>query len=290
LKVTVRYRLSPRSEPLSPAQTPGRAAPVGPSVRPRGEASFRWRVVGLRAIAVAVLLIAWEVAARVAGDDGYLAPPSRVFTAGLAALADRETLAGLGVTTGRFLAAFVVTAVAGVGLGLVLGRAGRLTPPARDIFTVLYTLPLVPFYPLFVLWLGLGFRSEVAFGAVHGMVPVALGTMAAASRVDETLITAARAMGAGRRRAVTMVVLPATVPDVVGALRIGAALSLLGVLLAELMISTDGVGHVIAALIANLRGAEADAVILAVCAGAVAVNAALHTTERRLSRWRDKVT
>jgi NitT/TauT family transport system permease protein len=156
------------------------------------------------------------------------------------------------------------------------------------VFSVLYTLPLVPFYPLFVLWLGLGFRSEVAFGAVHGVVPVVLGTMAAASRVDPLLVTAARSMGASRRRALSMVVLPASVPDVVGALRIGAALCLLGVLLAELMVSVDGVGHVIAGLIANLRGAEADAVVLAVCVGAVAVNVVLHAAERQLSRWREK--
>ena len=247
---------------------------------------MKWRSRALRWAAIAVLLIAWQIAA--AGASAYIAPPSRVFTTGAAYLADSETLGGLGVTTVRFLAAFAVTALVGVPLGLALGRAGRLAPPARDVFTVLYTLPLVPFYPLFVLWLGLGFRSEVAFGAVHGVVPVVLGTMAAASRVDGTLVTAARSMGASRGRTLTMVVFPATVPDVVGALRVGAALSLLGVLLAELMVSVDGVGHVIAALIANLRGAEANAVVLAVCAGAIAVNVALAAAERRLSRWRER--
>ena len=246
------------------------------------------RVGALRWGVILFALVVWEIVARALGSGAYLAPPSRVFTTGLAYLGRGDTLHGLGVTTVRFLAAFAITAVLGVGLGLVLGRAGRLMPPARDVFGVLYTLPLVPFYPLFVLWLGLGFRSEVAFGAVHGVVPVVLGTMAAAARVDPTLITAARSMGASRRRALSMVVLPASVPDVVGALRIGAALCLLGVLLAELMVSVDGVGHVIAGLIANLRGAEADAVILAVCVGAVAVNVVLHATERHLSRWREK--
>jgi NitT/TauT family transport system permease protein len=237
-------------------------------------------VWALRLAAIAALLAVWQIFVP---DGSYLAPPSRVFTTGAGYLGHAATLDGLGVTTVRFLAAFAVTAVLGVGTGLVLGRSGRLMPPARDVFSVLYTLPLVPFYPLFVLWFGLGLRSEVAFGAVHGVVPVALGTMAAASRVDGTLVTAARSMGAGRRRALTMVVLPAIVPEVIGALRVGAALSLLGVLLAELMVSVDGVGHEIAGLIANLRGAEADAVILAVCAGAVAVNLLLAALERRVS-------
>jgi NitT/TauT family transport system permease protein len=237
--------------------------------------------VRLRWLTIAVLVVVWQSVCR---SDSYVAPPSEVFTTGLAYLADRETLTALGVTTTRFLGAFAITAVLGVVVGLAVGRTGRMVPPARDILAVLYTLPLVPFYPLFVLWFGLGFRSAVAFGAIHGVVPVVLGTMAASARVDETLITATRSMGAGRARVLTMVVLPATLPDVVGALRIGAALSLLGVLLAELMVSVDGVGRVVAALVANLRGPELDAVILAVCAGAAVVNAALQAGERRLSR------
>jgi ABC-type nitrate/sulfonate/bicarbonate transport system permease component len=244
--------------------------------------------VALRWAAIAALALLWEVTCRVLiRRHDYVAPPSQVLTSGLGYLAHGDALAGLWLTTSRFLAAFVITALAGVGLGLVLGRAGWLEPAARDVFTVLYTLPLVPFYPLLVLWLGLGFPSEVAFGAIHGVVPVVLGTMAAAGRVDNTLVTAARSMGAPRSRTLVMVVLPAIIPDIVGALRIGAALSLLGVLLAELMVSVGGVGQMISSLIANLRGADLDAVILAVCAGAVAVNTALQLAERRLSRWRD---
>ena len=79
---------------------------------------------------------------------------------------------------------------------------------------------------------------------------------------------------------------PSTLPDVIGALRIGAALCLLGVLLGQLMISVDGVGFVIGTLISNLRAPELDAVILVVCLGAVAVNTAMSAAENRLSWWR----
>jgi NitT/TauT family transport system permease protein len=245
------------------------------------------KAAALRWSTVAAGILLWELVCRLAvPSDDYIAAPTHVFTTGVTYLFRSDTLQGLWVTTVRFFGAFAVTALLGVPIGLALGRSGRLMPPARDVFSVFYTLPLVPFYPLFVLWFGLGARSEVAFGAVHGIVPVILGVMAAAARVDDTLITAARSMGASRARALSMVVLPATVPDVVAALRIGAALSLLGVLLAELMVSVDGIGHIVASLIANLRGPELDAVILAVCIGAVVVNAVLHQAEKRVSRWR----
>jgi NitT/TauT family transport system permease protein len=247
------------------------------------------KAAALRWSTVVVIVLIWELVCRTTTRfEDYVAPPSHVLTTGVAYLFRPDTLQGLWVTTVRFLGAFAVTVLLGVPIGLALGRSGRFMPPARDVFSVLYTLPLVPFYPLFVLGFGLGARSEVAFGAIHGVVPVILGVMAAAARVDDNLVTAARAMGAGRARALSMVVLPATVPDVVGALRIGAALSLLGVLLAELMVSVDGIGHIVASLIANLRGPELDAVILAVCVGAVAVNATLRAAEQRVSRWRDR--
>ena len=164
-------------------------------------------------------------------------------------------------------------------------RAAYL-PVARDVTAVVYALPLVPLYPLFVLWLGLGAPAEVAFGAVHGVLPVLLITMAAAGKVDIRLIHAAQAMGAGRPRVLGKVLFPSTLPDVVGALRIGAALCLLGVLLGQLMINVDGVGFVIGTLISNLRAPELDAVILVVCLGAVAVNTAMTAAENRLSWWR----
>lgn len=246
------------------------------------------RAKALRIATVIILVAGWELVSRgpLAGSD-YLAPPSRVMSSGMRYVLRSDTLRPLWITTQRFLLAFLVAAVTGVLLGVLLGRLGQhLYPAARDVVSTIYALPLVPFYPLFVLWLGLGQRSEIAFGAVHGAVPVVLATMGAAAGVERTLLGAASSMGATRRQRVGLVVLPAIVPDIVGALRVGAALSLLGVLLAELMISVDGVGNQISQLIANVRAPELDAVILTVCVGAVLANSALSAAERRLSRWR----
>src|SRR5215470_370404 len=241
----------------------------------------------IRLLSIAVIVLGWEVVARVLfPDNGYIAPPSQVLTTGMAFIGQGDTLHALEVTTIRFLIAFAITAVIGVPLGLALGRSGAYLPVARDVTAVVYALPLVPFYPLFVLWLGLGAPAEIAFGAMHGILPVLLITMAAAAQVDARLIHAAKAMGADRPRVLGKVLFPSALPDVVGALRIGAALCLLGVLLGQLMINVDGVGFVIESLITNLRAPELDAVILVVCLGAVLVNTVLTAAEKRLSWWR----
>jgi ABC-type nitrate/sulfonate/bicarbonate transport system permease component len=218
-----------------------------------------------------------------AGNE-YISPPSRIVSDGLPFVFQGEVGEAFGLTTLRFLAAFAISTVVGTVVGVFLGRLHQaIFRGARDVVSVLYALPQVPFYPLFVLWLGLGARSETAFGAAHGILPVILITMAASARTQPSLLEASVAMGAGPIARTRLVVIPAVLPDIVGAAKIGAALSLLGVLLGQLMISVDGVAPVITAQISNHQAARLDAVILVLCTGAVAVNALLGALERRMT-------
>jgi NitT/TauT family transport system permease protein len=263
------------------------ALSAGPRVGTRR--ALAWRASALRWATVAVLVALWEVVCQgpLAGN-AYLAPPSQVLTEGLTAVLQPDTIAALQATTLRFLEAFVIVVVLGPAVGLVLGRLHRqIFLGARDVVSVLYALPLVPFYPLFVLWLGLGTRSEVAFGVIHGIIPVILMTMSASATVDATLLQSGQTMGASHPKRLLFIVVPSVLPDIVGALKIGAALTLLGVLLAELMISISGVGTFIGNAITNQQAAALDAMVLVVCVGAVAVNAVLSYVERRTSYWRD---
>lgn len=255
---------------------------------PRGAVTTR-KVVAIRGVTVLLAIIAWELVARgpMAGSP-YLAPPSVVLTEGMAAVFQPAPLRELGNTTARFFEAFAIVAIVGTPLGIALGRLNfTVFSGARDVVSIFYALPMVPFYPLFVLWLGLGAPSEIAFGVIHGVVPVILITMTASAVVAPDLIVSGRTMGASGLQQFGWVVLPAVLPDVIGALKIGASLTLLGVLLAELMISIDGVGSFIAKQIVNHQAARLDAMIVIVCVGVVVVTSLLSYVERRASRWRD---
>lgn len=234
------------------------------------------------------LVVVWEFVVEVVmSPNDYIASPSAIVQDGLSTLTDSATVSALEVTAGRYLAAFAISAVVGIAIGLALSRLGRFEPPTRDLLYILYTVPQVPLYPLFLLWFGLGFKSEVAFGVSHGILPVIVGTMAAASHVDEGLLDSARSMGAGPLQRIRVVVIPSIVPGVVGALRVGASLCLVGVLVAELLVSVDGIGGIISQLAGTLQPAALDAVILAVCIAAVLINSVIRFIEHRLSRWRE---
>jgi len=242
---------------------------------------LRWGTVG-------ALVVCWELVCRgPLAHSGYVVGPVAVLRDGIPKVVASEPLSSLGHTTWRFLVAFALTAVLGTVVGLSLGRLHRqLFLGSRDVVAVLYALPMVPFYPLFVLWLGLGDRSEIAFGVIHGVIPVILMTMAASAEVSPTLLESSRAMGAGRVQRLLVVTLPAVVPELMSALKVGAALTLLGILLAELMISVGGVGSFVAGQISNQQAAALDAMVLLVCVGALIVNALLSAAEKRVSAWR----
>ena len=247
-----------------------------------------WPAQVVRWATVVLFLALWEflLDGPFAGNN-FIAAPSGVVSRGLPVIFEPANLNALWQTTSRFLQAFAIVAVFGTAIGLVLGRIHRqVFHGARDVVTVLYALPMVPFYPLFVLWLGLGMRSEVAFGVIHGIIPVILITMTASAGVDPNLVTSGDSMGASALQRLRLIILPAILPDVFSALKIGAALSLLGVLLGELMISIDGIGTFISGQINNHGAAPLDAMIIVVCVGVVVINVILSAIERRVSKWR----
>jgi NitT/TauT family transport system permease protein len=250
---------------------------------------FRLRLdpVGLRWATLLGVLVIWELVARAFFQGSiFIAAPSRIVGAATELLRDPAVLRALRITAIEFGVAFGIAAVAGVLLGAALGVTRRLFGPMRNLLQVAFTLPQVAVYPLFVLWLGVGFGSKVAFGVTHGIFPVLLATMTATRLVDASLVDAVRAMGGGRGELLRKVVLPSILPDIVSALRVAAALSLLGVLLAELMVSLEGVGAILLLLSSSFRPARLYALVAAICLAAVAVNISIRYVEQRLSQWR----
>ncbi len=268
---------------------PTTPAPQRNAARDTTDASVM-QVLALRWGAVLFLLVVWEVVVDAfAKHNSFFASPSAVVVHGLSVFNDSGVTTALATTAERFGLAFLITTGFGVPIGLVLGRMTRIAPIARNVAAVLYSVPQVAFYPLFIVWFGLGPRAEIAFGVSHGLIPVVLGTIAAAGTVDPELLEASSAMGGGRISQQLKVVLPSCLPQIVGALRLGAGLSLLGVLLAELLVSVDGVGGIMNQLSGTLQPARLDALLLSVSLAAVLINLVVGRVERGLSRSRGTV-
>jgi len=154
----------------------------------------------------------------------------------------------------------------------------------EPILISLYTLPKVTLYPVVLLIFGLSVAGRVTFGAMHGVLPVALLTMSAIRNIPPVYLKSAQALHLSRWQIITTVLFPATLPEVVAGLRIGFTLTLLGVLLAEMFAAKHGLGSLIINAMQLLQGEEMVSVALVLFAFAALANALLLFMEHRLHR------
>ena len=97
------------------------------------------------------------------------------------------------------------------------------------VFSSLYAVPIVILYPIFTAWFGIGSESKIAFAGIYGFFPVMLSTAAGIRTIDPQYLLAARSMGATLPQQITRVIIPASIPTVLTGLRLGGALTIIGV-------------------------------------------------------------
>lgn len=200
----------------------------------------------------------------------------------LAALFGQASFWGhVGATFAAFLIAFALSAVLGLLLGLTLGLwrfAGEVWEPVLAGF---YTIPKVTLYPVVLLIFGLGAPAKIAFGVMHGMVPITLLTLAAIRTLSPTLLRTARVLRLPPSRTIAWVLIPACLPDIAAGLRIGFALSLLGVLIGEMFSSQRGLGFLLVSSLAQHNIPLTSAVALLIVVLAISANTVLLAWSRR---------
>ena len=130
----------------------------------------------------------------------------------------------------------------GWGLGVVIGLNRTTSDVSEPILVTFYSLPKVTLYPLVLLTFGLGISAKVAFGVMHGLVPISLITGNAIRQLRPVYVRSAKVMRLSRASITFHVVLPAILPELVASLRIGFSLSILGVLIGEMFASKRGLG------------------------------------------------
>jgi NitT/TauT family transport system permease protein len=177
--------------------------------------------------------------------------------------------------------ALAISAVAGVALGLVLGMRRFAGEVAEPILSSLYTIPKVTLYPVMLLIFGLGMSAKVAFGVIHGMIPVMLFTMAAVKNIQPVLLRTARVLRLSPTQTALSVLAPAVAPEIITGLRVCFALTLLGVLIGEMFASQRGLGFLIINGIEVHDVRMTTTVTLIVVVFAVAANGLMLALDRR---------
>jgi NitT/TauT family transport system permease protein len=232
-------------------------------------------------VAAAVLLVAWQALYAYVGDAAVASP--LVAVQHLAQLLGTEGFWGHATATlTAFVAALAISAALGLLLGLVLGLRRFAGEVAEPILAGLYAIPKVTLYPMILLLFGLGIGAKVAFGVIHGIIPITLFTLSAVKAINPVLMRTARALRLGQTDTIRTVLAPAVLPEIVTGLRVGFSLTLLGVLVGEMFASQKGLGFLIVNGIALHNVKQTTAIILLLVIVAVAANGALLWLDKRL--------
>ncbi len=185
--------------------------------------------------------------------------------------------------TGKaFLIALLLAILGGlaIGLGLGLNRTGAQV--AEPILVSIYSLPKVTLYPVILLVFGLGLPAKIAFGTIHGIIPIALFAMNAVRNLANVHFKTARVLRLSRSQTLLTVVMPGALPEIVSGLRIGFSLTLLGVLIGEMFASQRGLGFLIMNAIGLHDVPAIMATILLLAIVAVSASALLLWLDHRL--------
>lgn len=193
---------------------------------------------------VASLLVLWELVPR-AGLVPELFLPA--FSKTLTVLAEDRFIYGeaLLVTVYEVVGAMLIACGAGILVGAVVGGLASLRILLLPVFSSLYAIPLIVLYPLFTAWFGIGSASKIAFGGLYGFFPVMLSTAAGIRTIDPHFLVVARSMGASLPQQIVRVVIPAAMPMVLAGFRLGGALAIIGVVVAEMLTAAAGIGYLV---------------------------------------------
>jgi NitT/TauT family transport system permease protein/taurine transport system permease protein len=193
--------------------------------------------------------------------------------------------AALLVTLYEVALSMLIACGLGILAGAVVGGVAVLRNLLLPIFSSLYAVPIVILYPVFTAWFGIGSQSKIAFAGIYGFFPVMLSTAAGIRTIDPQFLLAARSMGATLPQLVTRVIIPASLPTVFAGLRLGGALTIIGVVVAEMLTSSAGIGYLVTLNRTILDSPRVFAAILAILVLSIAYYMLARALESRMVVW-----
>jgi ABC-type nitrate/sulfonate/bicarbonate transport system permease component len=234
---------------------------------------------------VAAVLVLWYLATAKWGVSHLLLPnPVNVWYELEDVLRSGEYLPDLKVTLSEVATAFTISCSSGITLGYLISRSPYAMRVFEPLLAAIYSVPIILFLPLYVLFFGLGEQSKIALGTTISFFPIVLNTIAGFGYVEKVYITAARSMGASNLQMFRHVLLPAALPVILTGLRIGFTVALLSILGSETIASLEGLGHRIVHLAEGMETARMFAYIAFVVVIAALLNTVVTSLERRARR------
>jgi NitT/TauT family transport system permease protein len=233
----------------------------------------------------ASLLLLWQGLTVLFGFPKVILPaPSDVFAAFVGNFGEiaRQAFPTLRDT----LAGFLLATLFGVGLASLLSFNRLLRDAIYPLVVIVQLVPKIAWTPLFIVWAGIGWPSRLTIAAFIGFFPIFVAMMAGLEATDRSLVRLCQALTATPWRTFWLVRLPGAIPYLFAGLKIAITLSVIGVIVAEFISSSEGLGFLILKSAALLETDLILAAITMLCIVGLACYGALCAGEVAVRRWR----
>ncbi|HEV2677067.1 MAG TPA: ABC transporter permease subunit [Aliidongia sp.] len=236
----------------------------------------------LRFAVIAIMVGLLELACRT-GLIGptVIIPPSAMVESLWQILAEGDLTTDILSTFGNVLAAAVLSVVVGFVAGLAIHPLPRLRGALEPLLASYYAIPTFMFYPLFIVFFGVGNRAIIAIAFLLAVVSMVTSTLTGLDRIPPILRKTAKMYRMNRVSTALLIELPATIPHLFTGIKLSVAYAFIGVIASEFILSGAGIGYSISYAYNNFNNRAMYGLMLLVVVAVTTVNMVLHSIDRR---------
>ena len=238
----------------------------------------------LKLVGGVVLLALWEVIVR-ALAPAYVARPTGIARVFFEVLADRQFLADAGATLWAVVEGLVISIVAGMLVGTVMGRVAAVEQGLRYYVNSLFATPMVAILPLVSLWFGYSADARLATVVFASFFSIVINCCDGARSVPLDYLEVARSFRARPLSTLFDVLLPSSLPYLLAGVRLAAGRALIGAVVAEFFISIPGLGFYILYNSRIFKHNEAMVAVMVLVAAGLGFDALVKWLTRRFMPW-----
>ncbi len=250
---------------------------------------FRKHIVLCVQIVILILFFGlWEIAAHFKWIDPFIfSQPSRMFLAMVQMMQDGSLAKHIGITLWETIVGFLLGTIFGTLIAILLWWSNFISDVTEPYLVILNSLPKTALAPIIIVWLGNNMTSIIATALMTSIIVTIMTVLGGFLEIDEDKIKLIRTFGGTKKQILTKIVLPASVPTIINALKINVGLSFVGVIVGEFLVSNAGLGYLIVygSQIFKLDWVMMSVVILAIMAALMYKSIVL--LEKKILKWRE---
>lgn len=193
-----------------------------------------------------LFFVMWELAARFEIIDAFItSQPTRIVKTVINLYREGQLFHHIGITCLETIIGFILGTAFGTLIAIVLWWSEFLSKVLEPYLVILNSLPKIALGPIFIVWIGAGPATIIVIALTISLIVTILEVLNGFLAVDREKIKLVKAFGANKFQVFTKVVLPASLPNIINALKVNVGLSWVGVIVGEFLVSKAGIGYLI---------------------------------------------